>query len=285
MSKAPREVQKQIDLANNIQSQIKGGDPSKDAEPEQNLPPKNDQVDWEHRFKTQKQKYDELVPKLRDENLELGGRVSELEKLIEKVEPDANPAAQGQPIFTEAEIEEYGSDFLDLVTRVAGNRQSPDTDISNELKELKGQFDQIAKTQAKTAEGRFFDDLLELVPDWETINDDPLFQTWLSEEMPLTGKERQLFLTNAQNALNVRKVASFFTTWKGEAGQSTYMPDTVANGGRGESPEEVDNDIITKAEIAGFYDDKRRGRWKGKEKEADQLEMKIFRAQKENRVR
>jgi hypothetical protein len=291
MSRTPRKVQEQIDIANNIQTQIVEGDPpDKGAELDKNKPPaKPDQeTDWEHRFKTQKQKYDETVPVLRKENQELGDRVTELEKLIEKAKPDADDATHNQPIFSPEEIEEYGADFLAVVERVAGRREDPSIDIAKELNELKAQFNSIAEVQAKTDEDRFFDDLVGLVPDWEAVNEDEDFKKWLSEEMPLTGKERQFFLIQAQKALNARKVASFFAAWKGESGQQTYLFDTVQGGeGGGETvaTEDYSNEIITKAEIKQFYDDLKLGRYRKNEEEARQIEMRIFRAQRENRVR
>lgn len=291
----PREVRRQAKRADEIQAQLRGDPPPDDTA---GLKPENDDgtpgekpdqdVDWEHRFKTQKQKYDETIPVLRTENETLTARVNELEKLIQKAEPDADPAVQEKPVFTEAEIEEYGEDFLNLITRVAGMRQNPENDVSKELAELKDQFNNIAQSQHKTAEDRFFDDLKELVPDWEVVNKREDFQGWLAEEMPMTGRERQVFLADAQKRLDARAVAGFFTAWKGESGKGqSYLPDNPSggNGQHGGQGADDSAEIYTAKEVGQFYDDMKLGRYKGREDEARQIEKKIFRAQKEGRIR
>jgi len=288
--KNPSGVQRQIDLAKKIQTQIVEGEPAKvvnlnsgdsSGKPDQD-------VNWEHRFKTQKQKYDEVVPELRQKNESLEARVAELEDLVKNAKPVVSSATQDGPMFSPEEIEEYGADFLAVVERVVGGRGNQDTGVSDQLSELKTKFDSIALNQAKSAEGRFYEDLQELVPDWQAINDNDGFKKWLSEEMPLTGKERQNFLIAAQQALDARKVASFFTAWKGESGQQSYMIDTV-NGGQGDGstlPEgQIETEIISKADIKAFYDDKKLGRYRKNPEEARQIEMRIFRAQREGRVR
>lgn len=287
----PREVKRQAKQAKDIQAQLRG-EPVDDEnvvplKPDDDASPDTDQnIDWEHRFKTQKQKYDEAVPALRTENEQQAARIAELEGLIEKAKPEPEPAVPEKPVFTEAEIEEYGEDFLNLITRVAGAQADPTANVSKELSELKTQFDAISQSQAKTAQDRFFDDLTELVPDWEKVNEDDAFKAWLAEEMPMTGMERQAFLNEAQRKNDARKVASFFTAWKGESGQQSYLPDAV-NGGSGQVGPDVDDrhEIYTAAEVAQFYDDKKLGRYKGREDEARQIELKIFRAQKEGRIR
>ena len=224
----PKKVQEQADRAAEVQAQIIGSEPPVEgaaliADPPEQVKPEKKETDWEKRFKTQKKKYDEIVPELRANEKALSERVVELEA----AEPE--PAAQVKPVFTEDEIEEYGSDFLDLITRVAGNKPD-DTEVAKDLKELKDQFDGIAESQARTAEDRFFDDLAELKPNWEDINSNEDFISWLSEEMPMTGKERQFFLAGAQRSFNARKVAEFFTLWEGESGGQSYLPDTVPAG-------------------------------------------------------
>lgn len=287
MSRLPREVRKQAERAKEIQTNLKVVPPEDGAELEGDppAPPEGDPpVDWEHRFKTQKQKYDETIPVLRQENESLGQRVQELEDLLKKAKPDADPAVQAKPVFSEEEIEEYGEDFLNLITRVAGRRENPDNDVSKELAELKEQFGSIAETQAKTATDHFYADLGELVPDWETINTDPEFHAWLAAEAPLTGNERQVFLSEAQRQLDARKVAGFFTAWKSESGKQSYLPDSVAGQGAA-VPVDEGHEIYTQQEIGQFYDDLKLGRYKHRKDEARQIEMKIFRAQKEGRIR
>lgn len=284
----PRGVKEQAEKANAIQAQLAGKPPEGASPPVQNLPPEEGSEDWEKRYKGLQrthQKTAEEVTELRDQNEKLTQEVADIKALLEKAN-EAEPAAQG-PVFTDAEVKEYGQDFLDMVVRVAGsmNAGKSQDDIAQELQELKGTLNTIVTTQHQTAEERFYADLERMVPDWEQINESEEFKAWLKEKMPLTSSERQRFLETAHKRLDVDTVASFFTTFKSESGAS-YMPDThTANSGMPEVEGGKETFIVTQAEIANFYEEVRRGKWKGREDEMRQNELKINRAIKDGRVR
>lgn len=283
----PRAVRKQAERAEEIQKQLsgEGEPPAKPPTPEGSPPPQDDQVDWEKRFKGMKKSHDETVSELRNQNEALEAKVADLEALIEKASQDATATREVE--FTPEEVEEYGEDFLKLVKRVAESTAGPrqNDDVAQELKSLKDQFKGIVEKQVKTEEERFFETLDTLVPDWEQINEMQEFKDWLADEMPMTGRERQHFLVAAQQRFDAKTVASFFDSWKGEVGMQSYYPDNYTT-----SEDEVslqggqDQTIFTGAEIEQFYDDKRRGKYKGREDEARRLEERIFLAQKQGRV-
>jgi hypothetical protein len=102
--------------------------------------------------------------------------------------------------------------------------------------------------------------------------------------MPLTNQQRQKFLSKAHEQLDATTVIGFFTAWKGESGAG-YTPRTVTTPSVLDDEEVVDNDIYRGSDIKRFYDEKTKGMWKGREEEARQIELKIFKAQKEGRVR
>lgn len=287
----PRGVQEQADKANAIQAQLSGQPGNPPADPKvQNPPPASQDdgpEDWEKRFKGLQrthQKTTEEVSELRGQNQQLQQEIADIKTLMEKVE--AAPAAQ-EPVFTEAEIKEYGQDFLDMVVRVAGsiNAGKSQDDIAQELQELKGTLNTIVTQQVQTEEERFYAALDKMVPDWEQINESEAFKAWLKEKMPLTSSERQRFLDAAHKRFDVETVASFFTTFKGESGVS-YMPDTkTAPGTKPDVEGGQETFIVTQREIATFYDEMKKGMWKGREQEARENEMKINRAIRDGRVR
>lgn len=278
----PRGVKKQAEEAARIQKEIN----SPPSEPElavvDDPAPDNDQTDWEKRFKGMKKSHDTTVVGLRNENEQLTGKVSELENLLEKAQ-DSAPAVQ-EPTFTDAEVEEYGQDFLDMVSRVANRVGKTGSGVAEELATLKNQFDGIVENQARSAEDQFYADLEAAVPDWEKINESDEFKEWLAELMPMTGQERQVFLAKAHAQYDVSTVISFFTSWKGESVVS-YSPDTTTSSNEFEEGFGEDTRVFTASEIQRFYDDKKLGRYRGKEEEARQIELKIFKAQQENRIR
>lgn len=281
----PKAVQKQADKATAIQNQLAGVEPT--VEPDEDNPaPASDQVDWEKRFKGMQKTHDKTVRELRDNNDESNRQIGELKALLEKATAQpAEPAVQA-PIFTEAEVEEYGQDFLDMVTRVAEAKAKDSSSVTSELEELKGRFDNIVEIAVKSDEQKFYTALDKAVPDWEDINDDDDFHAWLAEEMPMTGRERQVFLTEAQRKFDAKTVISFFTAWKGRSGEVSHYPDTTT------TPSQLPGDhgdeegvIISKASVKQFYTDAAAGRYKGKDELKAQIEAKIFRATQEGRVR
>jgi hypothetical protein len=288
----PRAVREQAENAEKIQQQLNanrnGSQEVIDPQPPgKQTPPDLDQVDWEHRWKTLKVSHDNTVTELRDENRLMSGQIDELKTLVERA-ASKSPAAQ-EVEFTPEEVDEYGEDFLNMVKRVAASMTGgqDDSKVAEELRELKGQFGELVNHQAKSKEDHFYDELEVTVPDWEKVNENQQFKDWLAEEMPNTGQERQKFLATAQQRFDAKTVISIFNSWKGEVGLPTYFPDTITTveGDVVIDQGNQDTTIFTGAEIAQFYDDRRRGRFKGREEEGRQLEARIFQAQKENRVR
>lgn len=279
----PREVKRQADEANAIQAHLTGKPPQEGLNGGSDPQPDNEPVDWEKRFKNLKKSHDETIPELRETIDKLQADNVELKALIDKATPDT-PAVQADPQFTPEEIEEYGEDFLNMVTRVAKSIAGGGQDVVTELKELKNQFNGITQNLVKSEEEKFYDALDKAVPDWETINDDDEFHSWLAEEMPMTGRQRQYFLAEAQKKFNAPKVIEFFTAWKGQSGKVSYLPDSHPSGSNEELREE-EIPFFTKAEVKKFYEDKKLGRYKNREDEARQIEMKIFRAQNAGRIR
>jgi len=277
----PKAVQKQAEEAKKIQEKLNGSEQLAPVDPVTSQPaPAPD--DWEKRYKGMQRTHDKTVSGLRDENEGLNTKVEELEALLEKA--NTAPAAQ-EPVFSEAEIEEYGQDFLDMVSRIAATKNdSPDSNVAKELNELKTKFDGIAEKQFRTVEDKFFDELDTAVPNWEDINEQDDFKNWLAEEMPLTGQERQKFLENAHKRFDSKAVISFFNAWLSVSGKG-YMPDsiTVPSELGNENPNDIG--IITKRDIDIFYEELKLGKWKGREKEARQNELKIFAAQKAGMIR
>lgn len=281
----PRGVQKQAEQANQAIQASRGEPPAMGPKPDDPAPPTPEPVDWEKRFKNMKRSHDETVSELRNQNEDLADKVEKLTALLEKAETK-EPAAQ-EPVFTEAEVEEYGQGFLDMVTRVAKSAASGASsgEIANELKELKGQFNNIVQSQVRSKEERFYDELTQAVPNWEAINEDEKFHDWLKDEMPMTSQERQVFLAQAQKRFDARTVINFFTQWQQEqSGESVLLNTTTTTneylGDRSEAAE-----IWTSSDIEAFYKDKKLGKFRGREDEARQIEMRIFRAQNQGRVR
>lgn len=285
----PKSVQEQADKANNIQKAIVEGKGQRNAEVSQlkppaasPAPPEPAEQDWEARFKGLQTKHQTLV----DDYRTLKGAYEDLQTQIDELkakppEPP-QPKESDKPLFSDKEVQEYGEGFLQMVERVA--RQVADgSPLMSEIGEVKQTVESFVQHQHQTDEERFYAYLDENMSDWEVVNEDENFKAWLAEEMPLTGQQRQHFLAAAHKALDGPKVLSFFASWRNESGAG-YTPRTVTTPSTYGEESSESGEVFRQSDIKRFYDEKARGKWRGREKEARQIETKIFEAQKQGRV-
>jgi hypothetical protein len=267
--------------------------------------PKEEQT-AEQRYRTLQGMYNADTARFRAENNQLTQRVSQLEQLIASLSAAPQTPAQtaAAKLITDKDVEEYG-DSIDVMRRAAREEVLA---ARAELDDLKRAFAQlqtnvvpkvesVAQRQALNAEQMFWSELSAEVPDWRDINANQDFHSWLLEVDPLSGMTRQTFLDNAQNQLDARRVAGFFKTWQalngGSVAQTTRSvaasqleKQVVPGRGRTASGTSTGTDAkaYTRADVAKFFDDVRKGLYKGREQDRDRIERDIFAAQREGRI-
>jgi hypothetical protein len=219
------------------------------------------------------------------------------------------PTAAPEPtvaekLITDKDVEEYG-DSIEVMRRVSREEAAAQQRKIAELESLVRQMqtnvlprvEQVAQKQAYSAEQLFWTELSTLVPDWRDVNGNTEFHNWLLEVDPLSGTTRQSHLEAAQQAMDARRVANFFSTWKGFNGQAiaqstrnasaSQLEKQVAPGRSraGSAPTDQSNaKTYSPADITKFFDDVRKGVYRGKEAERDRIERDIFAAQRDGRI-
>lgn len=224
--------------------------PSNDS---QNQPPADD---WEHRFKVLQGKYNSEVPRFAQENKDLKSRLESLES--EMVQLKATPP---EPLVKQEEIDEYGEGLIDVARRIA---QEELAKKQSEIDALKEQINQISTATTNTAKNDFFKSLNAIVPEWEQINADPAFLTWLDEFDELAGETRQSLLTKAEQARDASRVGKFFTSFKKTssswaANSQSALEQQVVPPTNKAPDTPPSKKVWTRGEIAEFYDRMRRG--------------------------
>jgi hypothetical protein len=265
----------------------------------------NTEKTLEQKYKTLQGMYNAEVPRLHAEKRELGNRVQQLEQLIASM--NATPAqaqAPAQKLITEQDMEDYG-DSIEVMRRVFREEMSSKDSEIGELKRLVRQMQgtvvpqvhQLSQSYAVSNEQRFWADLQTAVPDWQDINGSQEFQSWLLEVDPLTGIPRQTYLDDAQRNMDARRVANFFSAWKGMTGghdarttretQSASELERQVAPGKGRSggaKPQGEAKTYTSGDIKKFFADVQKGKYKGRETERDRIERDIFAAQREGRI-
>jgi hypothetical protein len=270
--------------------------------------------DYAQKYRTLQGMYNADIARLQGAKKDSETRLTQLEDLLSSLQAQATPAPAAQhktapEYVSENDKAEYG-DSIDVMRKVSREELYPVFDKISALEasiqsltanlntSVLPQMQRVAQQQASTAEERFWNTLSSQVPNWQQINNDQGFQTWLLEVDPLTGVPRQTYLEQAQQSLDVSRVTAFFRTYTSITG--THTADTNAQSNR--SASELERQVspgrsrsagtptgqVSKTyspdDIKKFFADVRQGKYKGREAERDRLERDIFAAQQDGRI-
>ena len=268
---------------------------------------------WEQRYNSLKGRLDQE----RRDKQTIIERMNDLENLIETMRAQGSagtnaqaPAPKYQKLLTPEEEADYGEEMLNVVGRRAREEVTPEIEtLRQEISQLKGRVDGVGNVMAKSSQEKMYDGLNAQVPDWGRINVDQGFKDWLQLSDPYSGRKRHDMLMEAFGRHDTSRVVQFFkgfaevtgiplgTTSPGNAapplsgngqasGQKPSLQDFAAPGRARSGQDHVspDKPVYTSAQIARFYADRRTGKWKGREADADLIERDIFQAQHEGRI-
>ncbi len=262
-------------------------------------------TNWQQKYKTLQGMYNAEVPQLKQMVQEQGAKINQFEQLIATINQQKQQQQQApQPILSEKEVEEYGEsiDIMRKVTKeetgnLLGEVSALKAQIAQMAQNTVPQVQQLANQVGDTQEQLFWSKLATVVPNWQELNEDENFQNWLLEVDPLTGMARQAYLEDAQRRYDVDRVAAFFTTWSDLNGNGSAQQ--VKSTNQNELKQQVapkksrsagataptgSKPSYSTADIAAFYDDIRKGKFKGREDERAKIERDIFAAQAEGRI-
>jgi len=323
MAKLPESVQRQVAAADALYTSQstetapppeadvapveQGQSPPPDAPPQDNPPPAQppeaapDQKPpvpdvWEQRYKSLQGLFNQKVPELQRQNEELQTNLkAAIARLDQAAEQKSEPASQ--PAADPKDVDAFGQDLVDMVQRqtraamgaVATKLDSVVKGYETRLASLEQMVKGAAQTASMTAEEVFFSRLQAAVPDWETVNRDQRFLTWLAEVDPVYGQPRQTALAAAQQSLNVERAANVFKAFKTtlpQPAKANSLEKQISPGAGAASPAPQNTPKMYAAqEVTRFYDALRRGEFRGREAEADKLEQMYNLALQEGRIR
>jgi len=247
----------------------------------QNEPQPEKGDEWKRKYESLKGKYDAEIPRLAADLRELRREKQEMERQLRELQ-ESKPAPEERETDTVDDAvrkltEEYGEEFYELLRKVARKEAGSDMEsIRRELNDLK-QDRQLSKRE------RFDKELLDAVPDWETVNVQPEFHTWLAQTDPFTGEVRQTLLDRAAASLNAKRVAAIFEAFKGPKPQTNEPPERKPD--RSVSPPRSRNSDpppakprYTIADWNRLQEEVRRGKWRHRPDELQKKEAAIHKA-------
>lgn len=249
----------------------------------------------EHLMRTLRGMFNAEVKNLKTQvegsNSELKAQVERLTQMLQSVE--SKPQAALDP----KDVESFGADLVEMVRRQASAEitavvQSQLSSVLQRLDQLERNVTGVSQNAALTAEQAFYASLAARKPNWKVTNDDPKFREWLGEIDVVYNEPRQAALDRAGAALDVDRVVAIFEAFektvarpaptKADELQSQVAP--TSSGAVEPPPSNAGPQIIRAQEVHRFYDDVRRGKFRGREAEAAQIEAAINKAMAEGRV-
>lgn len=255
--------------------------------------------DYEQRWRTLQGKYNAEVPRLTRALQEAQQQLQQMNERLQQLSAKADDklTEQAKPVADPKDIENFGADLVDMVNRQSErvynslvaqlNKQVSGFDAR--IKALEQQVTGVSQRTEATLEQQFWTSLTEMVPDWETINNDQRWLTWLAQVDPVYGAPRQAALDAAHKALDAKRVANVFKAFK--ASIPTKAADSLSNqvapsGAATTVPMSAPaKQILSEKFVENFYRDIALGKYRGREKEVERIEAEINSAAAEGRIR
>ena len=210
-----------------------------------------------------------------------------------------------EEVFTAEELGDYGEDFMKVVGKKARNELLPlIKQVLQDNAETRRRIDGVSSVVQQDSRTKLQTTLDQNLPNWREINQDQGFLAWLGLPDPFSGVIRHDMLKAAYSQGDAPRVMAFFKGFLAEEAAVTpgrvetpqvdqvvnKVPlETFAAPGRAKTtaanPAPVEKPIFTRAQIAGFYADVSAGKYRGRDADKNQIEVMIFDAQREGRIR
>jgi len=224
-----------------------------------------------------------------------------MQEVMRNLQPQQQPQPS-QPLVTQADVQTYGPELVDLIKRGATEAVAP------QLTHLEKENQQLKQRIAREARQSVYHVLDQQLPNWKEINTSQRFKDWLRLRDIYSGEVRQTLLNRAMQAANAPSVLAFFrgfVTDEQATGQQSTVPqnqqppaprqpavqlETLSAPGRanpatGGTQVPVEKPVYTRAQVAKFYADVRKGAYVGREAQKEADEQAYILAGKEGRVR
>ena len=315
----PKQVQAQVEEAERLEALLQQqteapADPPKTEEVlEQPAPPVDpaspsppppsettSEETWQRRYKTLQGKFNAEVPRLSSQVQDLTRQLADAQSKIDALAKKSEPKAPAKSLVTDKDIEAFGGDLVDLVKRQAQEtaEQLAEERLSRLAEEndiLRKQLTGVAERQVSNDREVYFAKLGTKVPDYEELNVDEGFIAWLEEADPLSGQARQEYLNSAFKGFDVERTAQLFNAYKATVAPSAPPAKTInrdlqrqvtpsTSKVTGPTEPQQDTRIWKQSEIAEFYADITKGKYKGEAAEQARIEAQIDQAVAEGRV-
>ena len=268
--------------------------PQPEVKPEKPVEPEVPEETWQQKYKTLKGMYDAEVPRLHSDIRDLKSQMDKLQKAAEAPKPEAKPAAQPTKLVTDADVQAFGEDLIEVQRKVA---REVAAEFRGELDAMKAENEklreQLNMTGSQVSEASFEQRLYRLVPDFQAVNADERWISWLNEVDPLLRAPRKSVAQEAFNQGDAEAVAHYIGMFKASVAPAEQPSDKAAELEKQIQPKRSATNApvsqqaktYTDAQIQKMFQRSVELSSRGQRDEATKLEAEIDAAYREGRVR
>jgi hypothetical protein len=172
------------------------------------VPPEVPEEKWEHKYRRLQGKYDAEVPRLHAQVRELQGVLAQMQQQMQAPPPPAEQPKEPEKYVSDEDVANYGADFVDIQRRITLDTTR---ELRKQVEELKAQLHQQG-TQVRTVS--FETQLLDAIPDFKQVNNDPSWVEWLNAYDPLLRAPRRAVAQAAYAKGDVEAVKGYVDLWR-----------------------------------------------------------------------
>ncbi len=256
-------------------------------------------------------KYDAEIPRLNESIRTLQQQVTQLteENTSLKAGNNNNTDLQGTNNTEKGRLDpesmaEYGPEFQTMAAKMNELIDENQT-LKDQLGTVNEKVGTVEQAQGQTAYDKYMGlvsaQIKDAGGDFDQLNSDPAFLTWLGGVHPYTGQPRHASLQDAERHLDVGRTMVVFNEYLGslkneaplnketkeptkQPVQPNIQPTHRPSGSDVTPPTSGSDRIWTRASVKKLYEDKAAGLWKGKEADFKALEADLFKAQNDGRI-
>jgi uncharacterized protein YukE len=171
---------------------------------------------WEHKYRRLQGKYDAEVPRLHQQVRELQAAIQQMQHQIHAPPPAApEKLAEPERYVSDEDVANYGEDFVDIQRRIALDATR---ELRKQIDELKTQLAQTGQAVQQTGQAvntvTFEQRLVDTIPDFKAVNNDPTWIAWLNEVDPLLRGPRRMVAQAAYERGDVEAINGYVELFK-----------------------------------------------------------------------
>jgi uncharacterized coiled-coil protein SlyX len=296
----PEEPEAELDTDAEVPSEAEQAPANVDVKPADTSPTDVEDETFAQKYKTLQGKYDAEVPRLHQQIRDLTSKLKALEEASFEKPSEPTKSKEKVSYVTDEDRAEFGEELIDVQRRVAKEVAQEYEDRFEQQEAIIAELQkQLKQTGSEVGQMNFSQRLVQLVPDFEKIDNDPRWVAWLNEVDPIIRDQRRVLAQAAFDKGDAEAVAHYVKLFKQtiaepeadiqvKAVRQTELEKQVApsrSASSASTPTDRKAKVYSQAEIDSGWNKIRMLMKKGSMAEAEKLEAEITAAYLEGRVR